>query len=84
MIREQLAEINEQAIVFDGFDKALIGYVESFGGKTVALYDRDKVIDKLIKDGITCEEAYEYFDFNIIGAYLGEFTPVFATILKER
>jgi hypothetical protein len=28
------------------------------------------------KDGMTEEEAYEFVDFNIAGAYMGEETPV--------
>ena len=28
---------------------------------------------------MTYEEAVEYYEFNIVGAWLGEFTPVFIT-----
>ena len=34
--------------------------------------------DKAI--GMTCEEAYEYFNFNIIGAWMGDWTPCFLSI----
>jgi hypothetical protein len=29
------------------------------------------------RDGMTDEEAMEYFDFNVQGAWVGESTPVF-------
>jgi len=29
------------------------------------------------RDGMSYEEAIEYFDFNVTGAYVGEHTPMF-------
>jgi hypothetical protein len=41
-------------------------------------YDEDKVIEILMeRDGMTYEEAVEYFEFNIAGAWVGESTPFF-------
>ena len=37
---------------------------------------RKKVIDILMRD-MPEEEAWEYFDFNIAGAFVGELTPIF-------
>jgi hypothetical protein len=83
--REEVAEVNEEMLFADGFDEALIGYVERFGMGPVALYDREKCIDILVeRDGMSREEAEEFFQFNTIGAWIGENTPAFATILKER
>ena len=88
---EALGMIDEELLLADGFDDALIGYVDAWlpvsgGGATrgnAALYDREKCIDILVKrDGMTWEEAEEFFDFNVAGAYVGEKTPVFASILK--
>jgi len=31
------------------------------------------------RDGMTWEEALEFFDFNVTGAYMGALTPVFFT-----
>ena len=30
----------------------------------------------MTRDGMTEEEAQEYFDFNVEGAYMGEKTPI--------
>lgn len=59
----------------DGFDEAIIGIVRRMD--IIALcYDRDKVIEILMRD-MSEEDAYEYFDYNIAGAYVGEHTPFF-------
>lgn len=82
--RDVLAEANEEMLFCDGFDEALIGVVERFGQNPLALYDRDKCIDILMKQGIKDrDEAEEYFCFNTIGAWVGENTPCFATLLKK-
>ena len=60
----------------DGFDEAIIGVVQRMGIQAIC-YDQDKVIDILMGDGMTYEEAVEYFEFNIAGAWVGESTPFF-------
>jgi hypothetical protein len=81
-IAEELQELDETILTADGFENALIGYVQVFS-RIVALYDRAKCISILMeRDGMTHEDAEEYFDYNVVGAYVGEKTPAFATILK--
>jgi|TARA_Y100000034_G_C6806523_1_gene362200 hypothetical protein len=80
-LKELVAEANEEALLADGFDNALIGYVERAGGPAVALYDKEECIQILMKD-MSEEEAEEYFYYNVVGAYVGENTPMFATINK--
>lgn len=82
-IKEYLGEIDENMLIADDLDDALIGYVEGINRTTVALYDRNKCIQILMeRDGMTDEEAVEHFEFNIGGAYVGEYTPAFATLLR--
>lgn len=82
-IKECLAEIDEELLLADGFDEALIGYAQCFNN-VVALYDRRKCIDILMKrDGMTEDGAQEFFEFNVTGAYVGERTPAFATLLRS-
>lgn len=81
-IKEVLSEIDEDMLLADGFDEALIGYVQCFTG-VVPLYDRRKCIDILVKrDDMTEDGAQEFFEYNVTGAYLGERTPAFATLLR--
>jgi hypothetical protein len=79
--REQLAEHYPDLLFCDGFDEALIGICNRFGQEPVALYDQAKIIEILVRDGATEDEAIEHFEFNIIGAFVGEHTPAFATLL---
>jgi len=74
----------EEATLADGFEDALIGIVEWFGHPPVALYNREKCIAILMeRDGMDWEEAEEFFGFNVIGSYVGESTPAFATIVPS-
>jgi len=66
----------EDIIMFDEFDSAIIGLFQQFNTYFVA-YDREKCIEILTVDGMTYEEANEYFEFNVIGGYLGKSTPAF-------
>jgi len=44
----------------------------------VVAYDVDKTINIIMKrDGIDFAEALEFYSYNIVGAWLGEYTPVF-------
>ena len=71
------SEVAEGALLADGFEDALIGFGYQFN-YPIAVYSRKRCIDILMDDGIMdYEEATEYFDFNVAGAYVGESTPVF-------
>jgi hypothetical protein len=77
--QDLLAEINDEILLCAGFDEAIIGYVEIFS-KTIALYDKQKCIQILMeRDNMTEEEAIDFFNYNIVGSYVGEHTPAFAT-----
>ena len=78
-IRQAIAEDYPDLLVLDPeyFDEAIIGLVQRIG-LDVICYDKDKVIELLcVKEGMTYEDAIEHFDFNIIGSWVGETTPVF-------
>ena len=76
------AEINENMLFADGFDDALIGYMERAGMPSVACYDKYKCIEILAED-MPYEDASEYFYFNVVGAYVGEHTPCFLTATED-
>ena len=76
--REALAEIDDEILCADGFDEALIGYAQRCGQPALAVYDREKCIDVLVeRDGMPREDAEEFFEFNVVGAWVGERTPLF-------
>ena len=75
-IRENFSE--DEIILADGFEDALIGVGWSFDKKPSAIYDRTRCIRILMKnDGMTEEDAEEYFSYNVEGAYVGERSPIF-------
>ena len=74
---EELAKWSEIPLLFaDGHDNAILGIARQFN-KTSVLYDKNIVIQNLMADGMTDEEAVEFFEFNIVGTYVGECTPTF-------
>ena len=83
MKREKASEANDSMLFADGFDEALMGYVERAGMPTIACYDKYKCIEILAND-MTYEEAIEYFYFNTAGAYVGENTPCFFTRIENE
>lgn len=82
-LREELADIDEEILCVDGFDDCIVGYLEQFGRPTIAVYDKELMIAKLIvEDGLDEESAMEHFYYNIVGSYVGDYTPSFCTFLK--
>lgn len=69
------------ALKIDGLDEAIIGISDvwdSSGKKEERfIYSGEKIVDILYeRDGMKYEEAMEYIEFNIEGAYVGPNTPV--------
>lgn len=83
-LRDLIAEFNPDALFMDGHDDALVGLASRFGMNDVACYDYDKVIAALMKDGMTEEQAVEFFEFNQIGAWMGENTPAFIRLFSSK
>lgn len=69
-ILEWFAE--DEIIKADGFENAIIGIDEE---TKRLIYSVSKCIEILQKD-MNEQDAIEYFDFNIKGAYIGEKTPI--------
>ncbi|MCK5362873.1 MAG: hypothetical protein KAR22_07900 [Gammaproteobacteria bacterium] len=59
------------------FAHAIIG-VTVREGFPVVVYDREKVIQVYIdRDGMSREDAEEFYEFNVDGAYVGPKTPIY-------
>ena len=69
---------DEPNILFaEGFDEAIAGVVWD-GERTRVVYDTELILELLMgRSEMTYEEAVEYFDFNIAGSYMGEYTPLY-------
>jgi hypothetical protein len=80
-----LEETGEDILLADGFEDAFIGLAERCGQPTIAAYDLNRCIEILmVRDGMSEEEAIEFFTFNVIGAYAGELTPTFLHVMRPK
>lgn len=84
-IRDAINEMDGEFLLLEpaSMDAAIVGLVSGFGMQDVVCYDRDKVIEILMQDGMSEEEAEEYFSYNIEGAYMGDATPMFLTTAQQ-
>jgi hypothetical protein len=71
-----LQEREESFLLADGLEEAFIGIGYQFT-TPLAIYSKAKAIQCLMEQGMDEEQAYEYFDYNVAGAYVGEQTPIF-------
>ena len=78
-LEDRLHDIGvDDALLMDGFDCCVVGVLERYGMASVVLYDKEKVLEKLVEDGCeTYEDAIEYYEFNQLGGWHGELTPGF-------
>ena len=82
---EDFPVFNEEALYPTDLKEAVIGMVERYGLQPLILLDKEKCLEIFItRDGMTPEEAQEFFDFNVIGAWMGEGTPCFATLIEKN
>ena len=59
----------EGPLKMDGFDEAIIGLTDGASNGGLLVYDQEKIIKILMeRDGMTEDDAYEYYSFNIAGA----------------
>ena len=71
-------------LVADGFDEAILGVARRCGQPDLVAYSYEKCVHILIeRDGATFEEAVEHLEFNVVGAWNGEDTPVFIHVKAE-
>ena len=85
-LREYLGSMFEGLLFLSEpeFDQAIVGLADRIGMSTVVVYDTSIIIDILCeRDGMDRETATEYYEFNILGAYVGERTPMFITLIDD-
>jgi len=75
-----ISEEHPDLLTLDGFDEAIIGIVERID-LLVVCYDKQKILKILSRD-MSEMQALEYYEFNILGAYMGEATPVYLDVME--
>tara|TARA_Y100001973_G_scaffold97072_1_gene152671 strand:+ start:293 stop:565 length:273 start_codon:yes stop_codon:yes gene_type:complete len=70
-----------EPLIFDSMGDAMIGIAEQAGAKRLAVYKESLIIQVLMRENNwTEEDAWEWYEFNIASAYMGEGTPL---IIKD-
>ena len=84
-LANQLLDLGvDEALTMDGYDDCVIGVLERFGMEPIVLYDKEKVIQKLMDDGCdSYEGANEYYEYNQLGGWHGDKTPGFLIRLPD-
>lgn len=75
-ISDMFEEMEESVLLMDGFEEAFIGHSQRINEPVLAVYSRAKMVEVLMRDGMSYDEADEYIEFNCIGAWVGERTPI--------
>lgn len=79
MDRGYLAEVHPEVIILEppDLDAAILGLVDLSDGTTHLVYSRKGLVTQLQNQGMTWEDAEEWYEFNIAGAHLGPNSPIY-------
>lgn len=69
---------DEEFLKADGLDEAVIGVEED---EMRLVYSVDKCIEIFMSQGMEYDEALEFFDYNVRGAWMGDKTPIWVKLL---
>ncbi len=76
-IQTYLEHQDETVLLADGFEHAFLGTTQRINEPPLAVYSYPLMVETLtLRDGMTYLEAEEYIDFNVVGAWVGEQTPI--------
>ena len=65
-------------LLADGFNDAVIGMGERAGQPVIVVYDFDKCVAILCeRDNMSIDEAVDFMYYNVVGAWMGDETPIF-------
>jgi len=74
---------NPDASIFDNMVDALVGYGKIGHTGPVAVYSKQKIFAKLQRDGLSIEDAEEYFG-KFVNLWAAENTPVILEDMSEE
>ena len=83
-IKERLGELNEEALLADCLESALIG-VGYNGQNHIAVYDEALAIKAFMRQGMSSEEAMEWYEYNTLRSlpYYAPHAPIFVTMYEN-
>ena len=68
----------EHTLYADGFDDAILGFSHEWTDTPKVVYSKLKMIEVCEEEGMSVDEAIEYLEYNVWGAYVGDGTPIYA------
>ena len=75
---DDLTLLGEEGEDANDFMDCMIGVIYGADVSNRVCYDMEKVIHKLMKrNDWNYDDARDWFDFNIVGSYVGDSTPVY-------
>jgi len=76
-------ELDDREIMYcDGLEDAFVGLSMRFNDGPLATYDIEKIVRILMeRDGMDELAAWDFYEVNIVGAWIGDRTPVFITLI---
>lgn len=74
---QAMEELNPEGLFMDGMDEAIIGIGCQYSKNATVIYDEDLILRVLTEvEGLSFEDAWDHYSFNIAGAWVGENTPI--------
>ena len=70
---QNLDLLDKETLKADGFDDAVIGITRD----KILVYSIEKTIQILMEEDMSEIDAIEHLDYNILGSYVGDYTPIF-------
>ena len=80
----QLSDLNPDALLFENMESALIGLGYIGQADPIAVYSRARIYSKLLADGLSQEDADEYYFGKFVAAQAGACTPVIVDDMGEE
>jgi hypothetical protein len=72
---------SNQLMTMDGYDDCIVGIGYRYNNEQYVVYDTNKIVNKLMEDGMSYHEACEFHEFNQACAYVGPNTPGFIELI---
>lgn len=82
-VLDQLSDLNPDAVLFENMNSALVGVGYISDADPVAVYSKARIYSKLLGDGLSDEDAEEYYRGKFVAVRAGNQTPVILDDLPE-
>ncbi len=70
VLNNEMSARDATVTCFAGYDHAVVGAICNGDGEWTSVYSRGLIIRQLESDGMTHDEANEFYDFNVLGSIM--------------